>query len=164
MGSAGEGVRKGCCRKREKQGSGVPQKRKKNSWQHQTGVEGSSLGRCQGSRRGGIEGLQPGKADGRFLRWQQGDVLEDASFFLGSPGGTWAGGEQPITSLRGRHTSTTARAVQQHRPCRPLPLGEAHHPQNLTQKTPASARVCAEPETTAWQVRTPKPPLQNPLL
>ena len=27
-----------------KEGSGVPQKRKKNSWRHQTEVEGSSLG------------------------------------------------------------------------------------------------------------------------
>lgn len=123
---------------------GYPQKRKKNSWCHQTEAERSNL-----SGRAGVwvvgegtswNGSQGGLTN-RVPQWQQGDVLEDAPSFTASPDRTWAGGEQPITSFRGQHTSTSARAAQQHRPCQPLALKETQQPQNLTQKTLASDRA-----------------------
>lgn len=65
-----------------------------------------------------------GKADGKVLQWQQRDALEEAvedvPSLSASLGGTWAGGEQPITSFRGHHTSPTVGTAQLHRPC-PVP-------------------------------------------
>lgn len=60
-----------------------------------------------------------GKIDGRVLQQQQRGAVEDAledavevTSLSAKPGGTWAGGKQPITSFRGHHTSATVGAAQ----------------------------------------------------